>query len=89
MGLGVGTRLGVLLRCGIPRKAEIVYESPVALPGGNAVMFSIGYNTGERRVAVLTLNSGKWKTLVTGANLAATRTSSKADARTSERVELR
>ena len=70
-------------------KGEIVYESPVALPGGNAVMFSIGYNTGERRVAVLTLNSGKWKTLVTGANLAATRTFSKADARTSERVELR
>jgi serine/threonine-protein kinase len=48
-------------------KGENVYESPVALPGGNAVMFSIRYNTLERRVAVLTLNDRKWKTLVTGA----------------------
>jgi len=49
-------------------KGENVYESPVALPGGNAVMFSIGYNTLERRVALLRLNTGKWKTLVTGAD---------------------
>jgi len=47
---------------------EIVYESPVALPEANAVMFSIRYNSpGARRVAVLTLNDGKWKTLVNGA----------------------
>ena len=50
-----------------PSKDEFVYESPVALPAGNAVMFSIGYNTGARRVAVLTLNDRKWKTVVTGA----------------------
>jgi serine/threonine-protein kinase len=49
-------------------KNELLYESPVALPGGNAVMFSIRYNTGNRLVAVLTLNSGKWTTLVTGAD---------------------
>jgi serine/threonine-protein kinase len=46
---------------------ETRYESPVALPEGNAVMFSIRYNTGARRVAVLTLNERKWKTLVTDA----------------------
>ena len=47
---------------------EIVYESPVALPGANAVMFSIRYLTLERRVAVLTLNDRKRKTLLTGAD---------------------
>jgi serine/threonine-protein kinase len=45
-------------------EGETDYESPVALPGGNAVMFSITYNSGARLVAVLPLNTGKWKTLV-------------------------
>jgi eukaryotic-like serine/threonine-protein kinase len=47
-------------------KGETGYDSPVALPGGNVIMFSILVNTLERRVAVLTLNDGKKKTLVTG-----------------------
>jgi len=51
-----------------PSKGESVYDSPVALPGGNAVIFSIGYTTTLRSVAVLTLNDGKWKTLVTDAS---------------------
>jgi serine/threonine-protein kinase len=48
-------------------KGEYVYESPVALPGGNALLFSIRSNTLERRVAVLTLNDRHWRTLVPGA----------------------
>jgi serine/threonine-protein kinase len=39
---------------------EAFYDSPVALPGGNAVLFSIRYNAGGRSVAVLTLRDGKW-----------------------------
>jgi hypothetical protein len=50
-------------------KGETHYESPVALPGGNAVMFSIRTNSpGEHRVAVLPLNNGKWTPLVSGAD---------------------
>jgi serine/threonine-protein kinase len=50
-------------------KGEARYDSPVALPGGNAVMFSIEYNAGGRSVAALTLRDGKWtsKPLVPGA----------------------
>jgi serine/threonine protein kinase/Tol biopolymer transport system component len=43
------------------------YGSPVALPGGNAVMFSISNGVLGRRVDVLTLNDGKRIPLVDGA----------------------
>jgi serine/threonine-protein kinase len=47
--------------------SEGSYGSPVALPGGNAVMFSISDGVLERRVDVLTLNDGKRTPLVYGA----------------------
>jgi serine/threonine-protein kinase len=43
-------------------------ESPVALPGGKAVLFSMTQNAAPLRVAVLTLNDGKWKPLAEGAS---------------------
>jgi len=48
-------------------KDEARYASPVALPGGNAVMFSISEGVLARRIDVLTLNDGKRTPLVDGA----------------------
>jgi serine/threonine-protein kinase len=75
----VSTRFG-LQRCSVREgqldviatlnssQGETFYGSPVALPGGNAVMFSIRYGTKPPRMAVFTLNNGEKKTLpVTGA----------------------
>src|SRR5262249_4844639 len=50
-------------------EGETNYESPVTLPGGNAVIFSIRTNApGDHRVAVLPLNNGRRTTLLKNAD---------------------
>ncbi|MDA2924546.1 hypothetical protein MYX65_07800 [Acidobacteria bacterium AH-259-L09] len=49
-------------------KGEIGHLWPEILPGGEAVLFSIwtGTNYSEARIAVLSLETGEWKTLLEG-----------------------
>ncbi|MGA9733605.1 MAG: protein kinase [Candidatus Acidiferrales bacterium] len=56
------------------KEQEISHRWPQALPGGKYVLFTIQAGTGssydDARIAVLSLETGKWRTLLTGGSYA-------------------
>ncbi len=49
-------------------KGEVGHDLPELLPGGEAVLFNIGqgFSAGQTSIAVLSLKTGKWHTIVQG-----------------------